>query len=358
MPHGGVEHVAWEVAHGLSRAGDEVHVFCREAGQTTGSDTAGGPSVHPRVHVLGGPRGWQPLRVRAFSRAAGSATRAHGLDLVQSFSRTRHQDVYRAGGGCHQSYMERAYGPIGARLRRLSPRHATLLAMEARIFADPAQTILCNSRMVEREIRARYDVPPERLRVIPNGVDLARFDPAKRHAEAGAEGPLWLFAGHGFARKGLDTALRALAASKSDGRLHVAGGDDPAPFRALAARLDVSERVRFLGARDDLERLLATADALLLPTRYDAFANVCLEAAAAAVPVVTSAANGAAEFLEGAALVVDDPEDHAAFALALDQLADRTRAREMGARGRALAETTSWDHHVAALRALYRERLA
>jgi UDP-glucose:(heptosyl)LPS alpha-1,3-glucosyltransferase len=356
---GGVENVAWTVAHGLAAAGDEVVVLAREA------DPAAGVAVE-RLRVS---RAWQPLRVLAFSHAAARSSLRLRPDVVHSFARTLHQDVYRAGGGSHAHYLERRHGRAGSLLRRLSPRHATLLWIESRIFADSSQLVQCNSEMVRREIRRRYGVSDERLLVIPNPVDLVRFHPGRK-APLEAEGPVWLFVGAGFPRKGLDTAIRALAASgASRAQLWVVGRDEPAPFRALAQRLGVGERVRFLGVRADLEVLYASAAALLLPTRYDAFSNVCLEAAASGIPVVTSGANGAAELIraledacggpchavrEAAGFVVENPEDVAGFAKALDALASPELRERLGRAARAVAEHHSLSAHVAALHDLYR----
>jgi UDP-glucose:(heptosyl)LPS alpha-1,3-glucosyltransferase len=345
---GGAEGIAWNVAHGLARAGDDVRVVARTARDT--------PAVYvQRVRV---PSAWQPLRVIAFSRAAARAVAGADLDCVLSFARTGRQDVYRAGGGSHADYLGRRYGRL-ERLWRLSPRHAVLLAAERRIFRDPRQRVVCNSQMVQAEIQHRYGVPDERLAVVHNGVDLERFHPRHRAAAGvplrrelggGAE-PVWLFAGSGFARKGLDTALRALASGGSENaRLWVAGRDEPAPWRRLARRLGVGGRVHFLGYRSDIAALYAAADVLLLPSRYDAFANVCLEAAAAGLPVVTSAAAGAAELLRALGGVVEDPEDVAGFSAALDRLADPALRERRGAAARRLAEAYSWDRHVAALR--------
>jgi UDP-glucose:(heptosyl)LPS alpha-1,3-glucosyltransferase len=345
---GGVESVAWQVAHGLARAGDAVTVVARTSQ----------PSAALAIEHVSVPALWQPWRVLAFSRAAAGRTSRERFDVVHSFSRTRHQDVFRAGGGSHADYLERRHRPVGRALRRASPRHRVLLSIESRIFADPRQTILCNSRLVRDQIARRHGVPDARLAVVYNGVDLARFHPARRsqglqmRAELGpGGGPLWLFVGSGFERKGLDTALRALVTSP--GTLAVAGRDDTQRWRARAEKLGVESRVRWLGARADVERLCGAADALLLPTRYDAFANACLEAAAAGLPVVTSAANGAAEVLGSGGLVVEHADDAAGFAAALASLALPDERRRRGDAARAAAEAFSWDAHVAALRALY-----
>ena len=148
-------------------------------------------------------------------------------------------------------------------------------------------------------------------------------------------------------------ALRALAASSARARLWVVGADDPAPWRRRASRLGVAERVDWLGVRDDMAEVYAAADGLLLPTRYDAFANVCLEAAATGRAVVTSGANGAAEVLGPGALVVAEAEDVAGFADALDSLAQAPERRRLGALARQAALACGWERHLSALQALY-----
>jgi len=360
---GGVESVAWSVAHGLADAGDEVVVLARELD----------PSSRIPAERLRASRSWQPLRVLAFSHAATRAQRRLRPDVVHSFARTLHQDVYRAGGGSHAEYLERRHGSAGSLFRRLSPRHTTLLWLEARIFADSSQLVQCNSEMVRGEIRRRYAVPEERLSLIPNPVDLERFHP--RHKVAlDAAGTVWLFVGAGFPRKGLDTAIRAVAAAgAAHAQLWVAGRDEPAPWRALAVRLGVGDRVRFLGGQADLATLYASADALILPTRYDAFSNACLEAAASGIPVLTSGANGAAELIRPAlgvdetpaqrspevvgpaqaGFVVEDPENVAGFAKALDALASPELRARLGRAARLVAERHSLSAHLTALHDLY-----
>ena len=347
-----MEGAAWRVASGLAATGDDVHVFTRR----------GDRSAAVTVHELPVPAFWQPLRVLAFSRRAAAATRT-GFDVVHSFSRTRHQNVYRAGGGSHADFLERAYSPAAARARRLSPRHAVLLGIEARIFADPSQLVQCNSEMVRDQLVRRYGVDASRLAVLANGVDLGRFHPGLRAAHRStvrdalgvADGtPVFLLAGSGFRRKGVETALRALAAAPKRAELWVVGRDDPAPWRARAAELGVGERARFLGHRGDMPAVYGAADALVLPTRYDAFANVCLEAAACGLPVVTTSSDGAARWLGDAGQALEDPEDWNALAAILSELDAPEQRKEWGGRARARAETQSWERHVEALHALYR----
>jgi UDP-glucose:(heptosyl)LPS alpha-1,3-glucosyltransferase len=356
---GGIEHAVWQIADGLARAGDEVHVIARR----------GVESPRATLHRVSVPSFWQPLRVIRFSQRAGAEARreANGFEIVHAFSRTVQQDIFHAGGGSHAHYMKRTYGRMGAALRRVSPRHATLLELERRIFADSQQTVQCVSEMVRREIAQRFGVSDGRMTVIPYGVDLERFqpsDPGQRGSDGEAlrqelsagDATVWLLAGSGWRRKGLDTALRALALSR-DRRAHlwVAGSDATAPWQRLASKLGIESRVRFLGARGDIERVYRAADALMLPTRYDAFGLVCLEASACGLPVVTSGAAGAAELIAKAGSIIGDPEDALGLADAMERLSHAALRRQLGEIGVEIAAANDWDAHVQKLRALYRK---
>ncbi len=342
---GGVETAAVRLAGELARRGLEVTAVCREAAAPT-------PGVS--VARVSAPRFWQPLRVLAFSRAAGAAT-ASGFDVVHSFARTRHQHVYRTGGGSHAAYLERTSRRPA--LRRLSPRHQVILRIEEAVFRDPAQLVQCNARRNADEISRRYGVPPARLAVIYNGVDTERFSPEGRararagaRAELGLDGPTALFVGSGFERKGLDRAIEGLARGAPKAALVVAGAGDVAPYRALAERLGVAPRVRFLGPRADVERLHAAADLFVLPTRYDPFANACLEAMASGLPVATTPDNGVADVIEPEAsgLVLE-----ADFAPAFARLDDRAWLERAGAAARRTAERLTWARHAEQVLELY-----
>ncbi len=361
---GGVEQVVWNVAHGLAGAGEDVHVIARQDDSRHLRRADDGPQ--PTLHVFPSPVRWHPIRVRHFSRAVERCVRrdATGFDVVHSFTRTRHQQIYRAGGGSHLDAMRRSYGRVGSVLRMFSPRHRAVLAAEARIFNDPDQLIQCVSPMVRSELERRYHLPDSRLFVLQNGVDCDLFSPASG-AQVGEAAQLrerfdsngrlvWLFAGSGGRRKGLDLALRALAAADDpDALLWIAGRDPIGPWLRQLDVLGVRERVRFIGQRDDMACVYRAVDGLLHPTRYDAFANVSLEAAASALPGVTSGANGAAALLADAVRVIADPEDVEGYGHALRALRDADLRRRMGERGRAIALENQWSEHVSALRRIY-----
>jgi len=171
--------------------------------------------------------------------------------------------------------------------------------------------VITNSAMVRRDVEARYGLAGERVTVIHNGVDLARFHPrlrasagvAKRRELGLAPGECAvLFLGTGYARKGLDLVLEAfpqVLAARPEARLVVAGFDSArARFEARAAALGLAGRTRFVGGTLAPEELYAAADVYVLPTRYDPFANSTLEALAAGLPVITSTTNGGGELID------------------------------------------------------------
>jgi UDP-glucose:(heptosyl)LPS alpha-1,3-glucosyltransferase len=182
-----------------------------------------------------------------------------------------------------------------------------MLALERRLFADPRlRRVIANSRQVKEEIIRHYHLAPERLAVVHNGLDRQRFRPLseperlERRASLGgtARRPIVLFAGSGFGRKGLAHLLEAFGGMKSKkALLWVAGKGYPAPYQRQARRLGLAERFKFWGPQADLAPFYQAATVLALPTIYDPCSNVVLEALGCGTPVITTAANGAAEFL-------------------------------------------------------------
>ena len=361
---GGVERYADTVVRALLAAGHAPHVI---------AGSAAGLPEGAVFHLARAPSFWSPLKTWAFSAAAGRAIdRASGsFDAVLGLARTARQDVYRVGAGSHRAHL-RAMKGDGARAARWNPRHAALLAMDRRIFRGwrTGQTLryLCNSERVREEIVADYGVPRDRIDVLYNPVDLAQFDPGRmrperaeaRRALVPADAFLLLFVGSGFQRKGLDTAIRALARAREPAWLLVAGSGDAGPYRSLARDSGVADRVIFAGRVADVAAIYAAGDALLAPTRYDPFSNATLEALAMGLPVVTTAANGASEVIaegrEGFVAARADDED--ALARAINALADPALRAGMGGCARKRAESLSPAAHVEALIPILRRAVA
>jgi UDP-glucose:(heptosyl)LPS alpha-1,3-glucosyltransferase len=216
-----------------------------------------------------------------------------------------------------------------------------------------------------REIERDYGVASERIRVIYNGVDLDRFHPrnqardrarARREAGVGARAFAMLFLGSGFERKGLATAIGALAElGDAAARLIVVGKGRRAPYEIEAKRHGVGDRLVWLGARADSERWYAACDVVVLPTLYEPFGNVHLEALASGVPVITSTRAGGAELIrEGLNGFVVDPGDASALAGAIERVRSAP-PRSMGEGARHSAEPFTFSAQAEGFLGIYRE---
>lgn len=137
--------------------------------------------------------------------------------------------------------------------------------------------------------------------------------------------------------KGLDVFLEALSMLPNDVHAWLAGdGPEHAALEAQAARLGLQDRVKFLGWRTDRADLLATADALVFPSRYEPFGTTFAQAWAAGCPLVTTASEGPAQYVRDGEDALKVPIDDApALAKAVRDLAgDPNLAKSLAARGK------------------------
>ncbi|MDQ2856968.1 MAG: glycosyltransferase family 4 protein [Acidobacteriota bacterium] len=212
--------------------------------------------------------------------------------------------------------------------------------------------IVAISERVRRQLKEYHQIPDERIVTIPNGINLSRFNPQNARARAevrqalgiAEEVPLVLFLGNQYRLKGLEFAIRALAEMKTKASLLVVGADVVSPFKRLAAHLGLTERVIFAGARTDLPLIYPAADAFVLPTLYETFALVCLEAMASGLPVLASPVGGVEDYLRDDENGFHIQRDAAEIASKLDRVLNdpklHARIREQGL---ATAENYAWD---------------
>jgi len=227
--------------------------------------------------------------------------------------------------------------------------------------------IVAISERVREQLKHHYKVPDDRIVTIPNGINLSRFDPknvsarmeVRRSFGLSEDVPLVLFVGSQFQLKGLEFAIRALAEMNTKAVLLVVGGDSSAPFKRLAEQLGVSERVIFAGPRTDLPRIYPAADVFVLPTLYETFALVCLEAMASGLPVLACSVGGIEDYLrEGENGFFIQREAHD-IAGKLDRvLSDGNLQQHLRAGGLATAGNYSWEKIAKQYLQLFEELMA
>lgn len=287
--------------------------------------------------------------------AAGSVDVVHAGDLrpsgyVAAWVRARHGVPYVLHVHGHDVWKE------AQRASRSVRRRVT-----ARWILGNAACIVANSRATaERTAALLESVGIEaagRIRVVHPGTDPTVFRPEVPGAAGwrdrlGAAGhPVLLTVARLVARKGVDTVFHALARLEHRAVYVIAGdGPDRGRLEALAERMGLTDRVRFLGAVPDadLPALYAAADLFVMPAReepasqdVEGFGIVFCEAAGAGLPIIAGRSGGVAEAVrEGETAVLVPPGDIEALAAALDELfADEPRRRRMGSAGRAAVES-------------------
>jgi glycosyltransferase involved in cell wall biosynthesis len=331
-PLGGMDRANHALAaHLAADRGDAVHLVAHRAWP----DLALLPTVtvHQVWRPFGSHRLGKPL-LAAGGRRQARALAARGARVVVNGGNCVWPDVnwvHYVHAACDPAVA--GGGPRGNGARP-SRTHARDLADERRALGE-ARLVICNSRRTRDDVVTRVGVEPARAYVVYYGVDAGRFAPldaaaktsAKRSLGFAADRPAALFVGAlGDRRKGFDTlfdAWQLLCRDRAwDCDLHVAGaGRELEAWRARATNVGLEERVRFLGFREDVPALVAAADVLVHPARYEAYGLAVHEALCAGVPAMVSAAAGVAERYpdELCPLLIDDPD-------AAPALADRLRA--------------------------------
>lgn len=243
---------------------------------------------------------------------------------------------------------ERIYEIHGLRLESASGKSRLVLRkIEKAVCSMSTRVVAVGSSLRDKVIEEAV-APKDKVEVIglgsPNGVDVQPFEAARedQHARAllraalsiPSDEPLVTFVGRLTADKGLDALLKAMSAVESDSsaRLLIVGGvDDESGRRGAEEMRAVLPRVTFVGDVEDVAPYLAISDVLCLPSRREGLPTVVLEAFAAAVPVVATAATGIVDIVsngETGRLVPVDNSGELASAL-LTAIRDQTTSRRM-----------------------------
>ncbi len=365
MVYGGLGRVVHALAEAQAQAGDDV-VVLTQAGDSDGVDeringvrVVRVPPGHPygplttdtllewvaaleRDLVAGGlhlTQTWQP-----------DVVHGHDWPVTHSSTAVAHRvqaplivTVHATESGRHQGWLP---GPLSH----------TIHDTEIRLTRAAERVITCSEYMGS-EVSRLFGVSAERVDVIPNGIHLSEWTlPAGRAASAragipGGDGPLVVYSGRLEWEKGVQTLIDAvpmLVRSQPDVRIVVAGrGGQSEALTAQVSRGGLDDRVTFTGwlPEETLHAVVAAADVAVVPSLYEPFGLVALEAAALGTPVVVAATGGLPEFVrDGVTGLLFPPGDPGALAEVLIRaLADPDLSAQRADRARAdLATTYSW----------------
>lgn len=294
--------------------------------------------------------------------------KARGSALVVSHGDSLWSDVYVIHSVTKANLIEKKRQGNYSWL--FNPIHLWVMARDWWLFRSGRyRQVVTVSERLRQQLKQHYGVPDEKIAVIPNGVNLWRFSyrhttsRARMRSELGIaeDVPLLLFVGHDLERKGLGYVIEALTKMRTRACLLVAGSEGEARYRELAEQFGVSERLIFAGKRSDMHLIYPAADAFVLPSRYETFSLLVLEAMASGVPVLASPVGSIEDCLrdeQNGLYVERDAQD---IATKLDRLFSdatlRARLREDGLR---TAKQYAWgniaERYLALLEKLVDER--
>jgi len=301
---------------------------------------------------------------QAWRRVRGGVAWRHAFVLPRLLS--RRPDVFWAPEGVMPVHVPvpavttvHDLAPLihpGSKPRRETLSYRTSLPRSAR----SATRVIAVSQTTARDVARLLGVPPERLRVIPNGVDDA-FAPGDRAAATavvrrrhGIDAPFVLHVGSLEPRKGLDVLLDAAeaAADAKDGWFLLLAGRKGFRSEDIVRRAQEASWCKLLERVDDrdLVDLYRAADVLAAPAHYEGFGITPLEAMACGTPVVIAGGSGGLEEISGSASVVVADRSPGAWRRAIAHA--RTRPASLLERGMRLARAYRWPEVASQTRAV------
>ncbi len=255
---------------------------------------------------------------------------------------------------CHRIFLRDHRADIGGGPLRRVARYMIHIwgSMTEKMAFARAKAIVVPSEGLAYELQMAYpELVAGKITIIPNPVDTARFRKPENFPDESlrldlgctAKEFLLCFCALGnFERKGLRYAIEALSELGAPRvRLVVVGGSpgEIRDYEKIASNAQVGTRVRFVGMQQDIRPYLWSSDAFLFPSSYEAFPLVCLQAAAAGLPLIASRVYGVDEFMiDGkTGWIVERSAKAIAFAIA-QALHNRAQVAEMGQGARKRAE--------------------
>jgi UDP-glucose:(heptosyl)LPS alpha-1,3-glucosyltransferase len=304
--NGGAEKYTWRLARAFKEKNSDVTIL-----------TSGPPSQNREgIQLVSCPERapFSFLATRQFDHFCSAYVEKYKPSLIFGLDRNRFQTHLRASNGVHAAYLKQRQlsEPLWKQIsHKINPLHHTLLKIEKESFEHPELEILfTNSFMVREEILRTYRTDPKKIQVIHNGVewqelssDFTRWQKERQEVckRLGLRPDTYhfLFIGNNYRRKGLEPLLRGLSLlPHRHFHLSVIGRDQQTDlFRAQIKRERLESVVTFFGPRTDTRSFYQVADCLVVPSFYDPFANVTVEALAMGLFVVSSRSNGGHEVL-------------------------------------------------------------
>ena len=344
---GGAQRSAFELTSELNQLGVNATLLA-----------ATGSADSPNIKILC-PQRRKRTTLTTFSQALNEHFKDNHYRIIHSTLPLTFAHVYQPRGGAYPEAILRnaaSYNNPLTRLckrttHRINQKRTSLLQAEQNLCAQNNYNIIAAlSEYVKTQFKNHYNLPDDRIKVIPNAVkteiqiDKNQTAALKTRLFAllglhdSAEPSILLFAANNFRLKGLAPLIKSLALLHKQQTqipiyLAVAGSDKTLQYKHLAAKFGIEKRIAFLGPLPKIQNALSLATAAVLPTYYDPCSRFILEALAAAKPVITTKFNGAAErFTDNRhGRLLDTPDNIEALTDAIEYYANPANAKTASA---------------------------
>jgi glycosyltransferase involved in cell wall biosynthesis len=165
--------------------------------------------------------------------------------------------------------------------------------------------IIAVSKAVKKSL-IRYKINKNKIDVLLNGVDISKYENLniKTLNNKFKKDFTFVFIGRLIHQKGIDILLKAFALVKTGNLLIVGEGPDKEKLVELTKKLNIEDKVSFLGVRKDIPEILSYSDCFVLPSKYEGFGIVVVEAMASGLPIIIS------DFEASSDLIVDGQEGY------------------------------------------------
>ena len=330
-PFGGLQRDTLRLIQELTGRGHEVIVF------TTAWDGPQPPAGAKIELVPASKLRSNHANMVKFAEAFRLRLEQHGFDVSVAMSRIPGADFYFAADVCMKTYWSNLHSAFAL---RFNPRYAAYLKLEHAVAAPPSRTrIACIAQAQMRDYAAAYGTEPDRMFLLPPGMDPACRRPAEPEAEAiragirkanGAtpDNTVILLVSNSIYNKGTDRAIAAVGAlpdaTKKGIRLWFVGKLPEKKILKELRSAGIVGQSLLLGQTDGVRDFMLGADLFLHPARNESAGSALIEALAAGLPVLTTDACGFAPFVDNATgTVLDSPFSHEKLARMLSDMLPR-----------------------------------
>jgi UDP-glucose:(heptosyl)LPS alpha-1,3-glucosyltransferase len=331
---GGAERSVSELANALSKLGLDVHILA-----------AKGRTDSENIHILCEDISGKRVSYSTFVKALAKHLSENHYDLIHSVLPFDFVDVYQPRGGTYAetilrniaSYQNKPIETYKKLTAFTNFRRSTLLRAERKLATQSnGPVIAVLSEYVAKQFKKHYGTNDKRIMIIPNGVKTDK-QVNKEQTEklrtkiltelniSQTDKPvLFLFVANNLRLKGLAPLLKAMSEVTNNNTEHksyliVAGNGKVQKYRHIAEKLNIHNKVVFLGYIENIQNALSIIDVAVLPTFYDPSSRYILEALVTGKPVITTKFNGATDlFVDNRhGKVIDTPENITALTEAI-----------------------------------------